>query len=416
MPILAHRRRRHFERLEARQMLAGNVTAEIVDGDLIVMGDGLTVTATNDVGNQTIDQFTVNVVEPPPVSGLTTVTVQNGTLLIEGDDGESVVSITGIGTGSGVYLVETPEGSQTVSGIIGGIMVNLAGGNDSLVMNNVYVGGAISIQTGDGDDTVVLGDRDVVSSRGNLQVNLGAGNDQIDGKRLYIGFNQSINGEEGNDQLIFEGFASPFTIGTSGARNVACSGGSGNDLVSVKYAFVVGPWVVDLGEGEDALYMLYSAASSDVIALGGEGLDTLHLDANFLDANVRIEGNAGSSSILLANGLGTEIALIQLNGTGDNVTVLNQTAVQLYVVDQGNTVDDVKVTASALDYFFVALGGADDQLTIRGNLFRFSVDLDGGEGIADRLLNLGNDVRGAYKSRAFELFAPQDGFVSPPRS
>jgi hypothetical protein len=182
------------------------------------------------------------------------------------------------------------------------------------------------------------------------------------------------------------------------------------------YAFIVGPWVVDLADGEDSIHVLYSAASSDVIALGGEGLDTLHLDANFLDANVRIEGNAGSSSILLANGLGTEIALIQLNGTGDNVTVLNQTAVQLYVVDAGTTFDDVKVTASALDHFFAALGGADDQLTMRGNLFRFSVDLDGGAGAADRLLDFGNDIRGPYVSQAFELFVPQDGFVPPPRS
>ena len=343
----------------------------------------------------------------PPVTtqpGLTGVTLQNGTLVIEGNDGDDQITVTGIGAGAGIYQITTLDGTQTFSGVTGSIVVSLGAGDDSLVMNNVYVAGALDIQTGDGGDTVILGSDDVVSTGGELRIDLGAGNDALDGKRLYIGTNQIINGGDGDDDLIFDGFLSPqFTLGTSAAGNVAWSGGSGNDSVRVIYAFVVGAWVVDLGDGEDAVSIYGSAASGDVIVLGGNGADAFNIDTNFFDANMRIEGHDGSDSVLLANGLGTEVAMIQTHGLNDNMTVLNQTARELHL-DTGAGEDDVKVNSSAIDRFFAALGDANDQLTFQGNRFRSTVDLDGGPGSADRLSELNNTFMNLHRRRAFELF------------
>jgi PKD repeat protein len=354
------------------------------------------------IHTETAEQFVTPRLTTQP--GLTGVTLVNGTLTVEGDDSDNVITITGIGVGTGVFEVVTQHGKQTVSGITGGITVDLDGGNDSLTMNNVYVAGAIDIQTGDGDDTVVLGNDDVVTSGGELRVDLGAGDDRLDGKRLYIGSHQFIQGGDGNDALIFDGFLSPqFTLGTSAAGNVAWSGGSGNDTVHVIYAFVVGAWVVDLGAGDDAVAVYGSAVSGDIIVMGGSGTDGFNIDTNFFDANLRIEGNDGSDSVLLANGLGTEVALIQTHGQGDKVTVGNQTAFQLHV-DTGAGEDEVNVTSSAMDRFFALLGDSNDALTFRGNRFRSTVDLDGSAGDADRLSEQNNTFLAIHRRRGFEVF------------
>ena len=64
----------------------------------------------------------------------------------------------------------------------------------------------------------------------------------------------------------------------------------------------------------------------------------------------------------------------------------------------------LKRCGSAVDRFFALLGADDDELKLFGNLLRIEGDLDGGPGNADRLIDLGNDVRGTLRTRNFELF------------
>jgi hypothetical protein len=328
-----------------------------------------------------------------------------GTLIIEGSDDDDMVTVTGIGTGTGNYDVTTAQGSQTVSGVTGGIAINLGGGGNTLVMNLVYVAGAIDIRAGAGADSVVLGDQDVVSSAGDLRIDLGGGDDRLDGKRLYIGANQLIAGGDGDDELIFDGFLNPqFTLGTSAAGNVAWSGGAGNDTVHVIYGFVVGAMVIDLGDGGDALTIFGSAVSGDVIYLGGAGNDGFNVDTNFFDANMRIEGNVDGDTVFVANGLGTEIALVQTHDGADFLTVVNHTAVQLHI-DAGAGDDVIEFRSSAFDFVFAQMGDGNDMLTARGNLIRILLDIDGGLGESDQFSDLGNATLGAFQRRCFELSA-----------
>ncbi|MEX2142001.1 MAG: HYR domain-containing protein [Pirellulales bacterium] len=371
------------------------------------------VTATDDAGNVSTGSFTVTVVEAMPSGPITTVNVVSGQLTIEGDDEINTVTITGLGTGTGNYEITTDQGTQTVTGVSGGISINLGGDDDQLTLNNVYVAGAIDIQTGGGDDTLALGSNDVVSSAGDLRIDLGAGNDTLDGQRLYIGGNQIIQAGDGDDELIFEGFASPeFTLGTSAAGFAFWSGGSGNDTVSVIYGFIVGAWGIYLGDGMDSLDVFGSAVSGDVVFSGDAGDDTLTVDTNFIDATHVIQGLGGNDTVFLANGLGTEFTSIVTGDGNDRVTVRNQTTNHLSL-DTGAGNDEVDVRASAFDRFFAllgedlfaAIGNDDDQLTVHGNLTRFETDLDGGLGEADRLRDLGNSFFGSYQSRRFELFS-----------
>jgi hypothetical protein len=312
--------------------------------------------------------------------------------------------VTGIGVGTGNYDVTTDLGTQSVSGVTGGIAVNLGDGANALTMNNVYVAGIIDIRTGGGADLVVLGDADVVSSAGDLRIDLGGGSDRLDGKRLYIGGNQAIGGGDGDDELLFDGFLMPqFTLGTSSAGNVAWSGGAGNDTVHVIYGFVVGAMVIDLGEGGDALTIFGSAVSGDVIYLGGDGNDGFNVDTNFFDANMRIEGNVDGDTVFVANGLGTEIALVQSHDGADFLTIVNHTAVQLHI-DAGAENDTVEFRSSAFDLVFAAMGDGNDVLTAHGNLVRILLDIEGGLGESDQFVDQGNSL-GAFQRRCFELSA-----------
>ncbi|MEX2138936.1 MAG: Calx-beta domain-containing protein [Pirellulales bacterium] len=335
----------------------------------------------------------------------------NGKLTIEGTSDDDIVTITGIPpgvAGSGMYLVTTQQGSQLpqtqpVSGVTGDICVNLHAGHDQLTMNNAYVNGSIVIDMESGNDTVTLGNADVVSTRADLDVDLGTDNDVLNGKRIFIAGNQILVGGDGNDTMTFDGFASPFTLGTSAAGNANWSTGNGDDTVHVIYAFIVGAFAIDLGVGTDSLNIFGSAASGNVSFLGGTGIDSLTVDTNFFDANLLLDGGADNDTVFLANGLGTDVGTINTGAGANSVTIRNETTARLNI-DTGTGADTVDVRSSALDRFFAILGEDDDQLTLFGNLLRLEADLDGGPGSADRLRDLGNDVRGAFRTRNFELF------------
>jgi hypothetical protein len=332
----------------------------------------------------------------------------NGNLVIEGTSEDDTVTITGIGAGTGNYLITTRQGTGTVfsfpvMGVNGGFNINLHAGNDQLTINNALVNGAIDIQLEAGQDTVILGNQDVVSTGTELRVDLGAGNDTLNGKRLYIGTNQLIQCGDGNDSLIFEGVASPqFTLSTSAAGFAFWSGGAGDDTVRVVYAFVVKSWGVFLGDGADALNLFGSAGSGDVILSGDAGDDNLTVDTNFFDATMVINGLGGADTIFLANGLGTELAFLTSGDGNDSLTVRNQTTKDLRM-DAGTGSDDADVQGSAFDRVFALLGDDNDELTVRGNLVQVETLLDGGAGASDRLFDLGNVFRGVSRRQGFEV-------------
>jgi hypothetical protein len=329
------------------------------------------------------------------------VEVVGGQLIITGIVIGETVSVTGVGTGTGVFQIVTGRLSYNVAGI-SDILIDLQGGHDTLTMNNTYVSGAIDMRMGDGNDTVLLGQQAVVSTGTELRVDLGAGNDTVDGKQLYIGTNQIINGGDGDDSLIFAGFASPqFTLGTSAGGNATWMGGNGNDLVHVRYSFIAGHWSVDSGAGDDSVDVFGSAVSGHVSLLGSAGSDLLRNSTNFFDASVYMDGGEGLDVLELNAGLGAEVTGIYGGAGGDSVRIESQMTGRLYI-DAGPGVDNVDVRSSAFDLFFAFMGDDDDRLTVYANLSRLETDLDGGPGSGDQLIDLGNSFS-ANRIRAFEL-------------
>jgi hypothetical protein len=227
----------------------------------------------------------------------------------------------------------------------------------------------------------------------------------LNGKRIYIAGDQIVVGGDGNDSMTFNGFASPFTLGTSAAGNATWSTGNGDDTVQVIYAFIVGAFTVDLGIGTDSLSIFGSAASGNVTFVGGVGNDSLTVDTNFFDASLLLDGGADHDTVFLANSLGTDVGTINTGAGDDTVTLRNETQARANI-DTGSGDDTVDMRSSAVDLFFARLGDDDDALTLFGNLLRIETDLDGGAGSADRLIDLlNNDVRGTIRTRGFELFS-----------
>ena len=201
--------------------LTGQLQRSIVESDPRLAG-AYFVAALN---NSSVPQV-IPFVEEPSV-GVTSVNVVNGNLVIEGDGGNDVVTITGTGVG-GQYVVVTAQGSQTVSGVLGSMLINLHGGDDQLTINKALVAGKISIAMEAGEDAVVLGNNTMVSSAGNLEVDFGAGSDSLTAQRTYIGAAQLFAGGDGDDQLVLAGSytGGVFVLGISSAGATSVSGGA----------------------------------------------------------------------------------------------------------------------------------------------------------------------------------------------
>jgi hypothetical protein len=383
---------------------AGNVT--YVHSGSATTSDSFTFTVSD--GVNTVGPATFNITITPVISGITVTVDGDGNLIIEGTSEDDIVTITGVGTGTGTYIVTTQQGvqppqTQTVTGVTDDIRVNLHAGNDQLTMNNIFITGSIIVDMESGNDTVTLGNSDVVSTQQDLDVDLGTENDVLNGRRIFIAGDQILVGGDGDDDLIFDGIASPFTLSTSAGGSATWTTGIGDDSVHIIYAFIVGAFTIDLGAGNDSLDIFGSAASGDVTFVGGAGVDGFIVDTNFFDADQLLDGGDNDDTVFLANGLGTDLGRIITGGGADSVTVRNETQARLNI-DTGSGADTVDVRASALDRFFAALGDDNDSLTIFGNLVRLETDLDGGAGSSDRLLDQGNDLRGAVRRRNFELF------------
>jgi hypothetical protein len=112
--------------LESRQLLAGDVAIELLDGNLVVVGDRednvVAITADATPGNYIVAGFS---------------------------DAEGVpTAIEGVANGE--YLVE---------GVTGNVLVILGVGNDVLIITGAEFAGDVAVDTGMGNDGVFIGQR-----------------------------------------------------------------------------------------------------------------------------------------------------------------------------------------------------------------------------------------------------------------
>jgi hypothetical protein len=185
------RARLGVERLEARDVPAGNVLAALVGGNLVLAGDG--------AGNSV------------------QVSVEGDDLVVAGDD----TTING----------EEQVVFEDAGGIPANLAVALGGGADTLDISGVEIGGSAVILTdgllsdffGGADDTVTLTD---VTVGGYLAITTGGGDDSATLDTVDVGDAALVTMGSGDDDLTLAG-ASTF------AAAVVLDGGRGEDTVTI---------------------------------------------------------------------------------------------------------------------------------------------------------------------------------------
>jgi hypothetical protein len=192
-----------FESLEDRSLLAGDVMARILNGDLLIKGDKLA----------------------------------NGITIAPGTAANTVV-VTGVNAGSGATNVNgTSNGPVTLSGFTGGLRIRMKGGNDNVTINGLNVSGAVDIDGGKGDDTFTITGGTFSSSLG---IDLGKGADNLTITNLKVTGNADIHGHRGRDHV---------TITNSMFGSLDTSLGRGNDILDITGTTVTSTTALNGGRG-----------------------------------------------------------------------------------------------------------------------------------------------------------------------
>lgn len=188
------------EGLETRKMLAGDVLAEVVDGNLRVSGDVMD------------NQFSVHGGAEP------------GQVIISGND---TTLING-------------QASATFDGVRGNILIRTGAGNDSVSVQDLHVRGTLRVNTGIGDDHIGLN----AIRADNVVIHSGGGDDHVSLNRVGAGGLHITTGE-GSDRVAIRDSR------LQGPNNIHL--GDGMDSLAISGSTLHGPTRLAGGGDHDVL-------------------------------------------------------------------------------------------------------------------------------------------------------------------
>lgn len=282
---MSHLRRKRskptLESLENRQLLAGNVTIDTSDGNLVITGDAL---ANRIAIRQTgLGQYT-----------------------IDGLDGEQFC---------------TPGGSfqkspVTVSNVRGGLLVSLAAGDDSVSITGTStsrpVGAFVTVLTGPGKDQVNLNNIQTGGSQYPPKIQIPA---ELKRQRAAIGESAYWNAMTPGSLTIDTGSSDKSTdsdrVGITSANVQGptwISTGSGDDRVSLE-AFAGRQAVINTTAGADRVDLALDAAVSlyslnmnlgdqnDFVGIGQAGLSLIGADQSVFQGGKGVNTLAGIENL-----------------------------------------------------------------------------------------------------------------------
>jgi hypothetical protein len=152
-----------------------------------------------------------------------------GDLVIRGDDQANSIRIAR-GTGAGQYVITAEDvggaattinggsGPLTVNGVRDDVRIKLRGGDDTVVLDHVFVPGELKIDTGTGNDTVRLLN---VSASDEVEIETRRGNDVVEISGGFFNRQVEIELGKGDDTLAVQN--------AHFRRDFEADGGSGFD-------------------------------------------------------------------------------------------------------------------------------------------------------------------------------------------
>lgn len=271
------RRRLGIESLERRLLMAGDVTAALKGGWLVVTGDA----EANQVliQNPSPGEYSVTGADGTTVSGSPVTGVTKG-VKVNLKDGDDTVAI--VGTGGGTFEAT------------GDVKVSTGKGNDRILVAGLQADGKVTLNSGNATgegagDQVLVTDSEVGK---NLSVKTGSGHDQV-------GIGQDLEGELEDlldaflDEMGWGGLGIvPGDVGVTGKLSVAT--GKGNDVLMIGDCTVGGSVSANAGGGADSLLVQgATVAGKASLNMGSGDEDYLGIQDNQVTGKVKLNGGAG---------------------------------------------------------------------------------------------------------------------------
>jgi hypothetical protein len=376
-----------FEHLESRCVLAGNVTAELIDGSLHltgdVLGNGIAITGTETPGEVR-------------VSG-TPATVHDQTLI----NGQAV---------SFIFLVTND------------IVINTGDGNDGIEVAKVVLAGNLTIDAGDGVDYVGVGSSRSASGQdwsapvpwppageivpgqlitspsppygplaimppepfytplhhspghvqiiGELRVETGDGSDNVFVGGTSVGADVYVRTGGSNDF---------FVVRIVGARNLDLGMARGADLVNIAVLATRGTMTLETGFDNDIVSLVNSHARGATALLGSDGHNHFAVSGCLFDGTLYGAFGDQSDRMIIRHSVMNGSATFIMRGGFDRLDV-DFSLGKFFSTNTGSGSDLVCVRGSALDNIFAALGDGDDQMWMVGSAINQPILSDGGAG------------------------------------
>jgi hypothetical protein len=272
MSKLQTTRRLSVESMESRQLMAGNVFANVIGGDLVLSGDA----ASNGIE---IRQLGVGKYQ--------------------------VIGLIHGGVQTKVWLGGVAANSQVVGGVNDDFQINLNAGDDYLVMSaaglpagsRMLVPTDLNIHTNDGKDRAYINN---VQVRDDAFIDLGNGDDYLSmfGTGVY---------------------GSPITPD----NDLAIHGGTGNDFVAVQAAAIRDSLIVNLQEGNDIAYVSQVSVGNDALIYTGDGDDRVTAYRLSVRDDVVIDTGLGKDTVRLSYVTADRLYAHLGGGDGDYLLVGN---------------------------------------------------------------------------------------------
>lgn len=354
----------HVEALERREVLAGNVTAQLVGSTLLLTGDAL--------GNEVV-----------------VASVTGGRIAVLGEN-------TTINGSTDPFVTTKPVVS---------IIANLNGGNDGIGFGNSAQGFADQLSELGIDpifdintlqaaiDAVAAGATRFVLPR-SLVITTDGGSDVVGiigtiGGSVTANLGSAPTGPESGNALMIGGFDADYASRVGGALSIV--GGAQRDGVNIVGTTVAGAVAVALGNGENFLgledtsigSLAYTGGSAaeevdaadlrvryGVSIVTGAGQDTVYLHEHGGGPQTVVGGsiaiNTGADGDYVEISSAVRGALAVNTGAGADQVLIYETAVGLdAAVDTGAGADLVRIELTRIRYaLVVALGIGDDDMEI----------------------------------------------------
>lgn len=325
-----HRRRLSVECLENRSLLAGDITATLVDGTLYLTGDDqdndLQITQTVFNSGGTWNGVTLGV-SGASRSGEITTTVNGGA----GEEFEGVKNgvVIKLGRGDDFFLVNGGSKSRKPN-LPGNVYVSGGPGNDDLRMyirnntkvavhgswgqDNILISGSTlnrltlntNSQGGTGSNVEDVIDVRATTAKGAVIINGGVGNDDVTVRARCI-FDGPVIGDlgEGRDSFRFSAPSEDRTPTLNGPFML--NTGSGIDAVRATAIFR-GSVDIDVGTGDDFVFYFGSVTDQPLDITLGAGDDDMNLRGVFGSGTV--DGSDGEDRLSRPRAVSEELSLL----------------------------------------------------------------------------------------------------------